>query len=144
MLKPQIVFTFLALLLAATSAHAGFSYKSYDSGSSIIAAVEIEDKGIYNLVISVKFSNEPYDRKPYTGDPYEALIRRLSTEWRGVALKEVLKKNKYKLSDLSRIESTVNTAIQELIKRSKNKHGINAKTEVVYSISSIYLVDTGD
>lgn len=138
------IFALSVLLLSVTSAHAGFSYKSYDSGSSIIAAVEIEDKGIYNLVISVKFSNEPYDKKPYTTDSYQELIRRLSTEWRGVALKTVLKNNKYKLSDLSQIEGEVNTAIKELIKGARSKHSINQKTEVLYSISSIYLVDTSD
>ena len=135
---------FLVLVITVSSAHAGFSYKSYDSSSSIIAAVEIEGKGVYNLVISVKFSNQPYDKKPYTTDSYEALIRRLYIEWRGVALSEVLKNNKYNLSDLSQIELAVNSAIQKLIVASKTKYGINADTEVIYSISSIYLVDTSD
>jgi hypothetical protein len=143
MLKIKLI-SLLVLLLAATSSYAGFSYKSYDSGSSMIAAVEIDGKGIYNLVISVKFSNEPYDKKPYTTDAYAEFIRRLSTEWRGAALQTVLKNNKYKLSDLSTIEANVNLTIQELIKSSKKKHGIKANVEVVYSVSSIYLVDTSD
>ena len=143
MLKKQL-FALLVLLLVVTNTHAGFSYKNYDSGSSIVAAVEIDGKGIYNLVISVKFLNEPYDKKPYTTDPYEQLIRRLSTEWRGTALQTVLKNNKYKISDLSTLEANVNTAIQELIKSLKKKYGIKVGTEVVYSTSSIYLVDPSD
>lgn len=143
MIKVRL-FALLILVLVATSTHAGLSYKSYDSGSSIIVAVEIDSKGVYNLVVSVKFSNEPYDKKPYTSDAYDELINRLSVEWRGVALKEILKNNTYKLSGLSEIESKVDSVIQELIINSKNKHGIKANTEVVYSISSIYLVDTSD
>ena len=137
-------FALILLLLSVSSAHAGFSYKSYDSGSSIVAAVDITGKGIYNLVVSVKFSREPFDKNPYTSDSYEALINRLSIEWRGVALKTILENNTYKLSDLTAIESRVNTAIQALVKSSKNKHGINGNAEVLYSISSIYLVDTSD
>ena len=82
--------------------------------------------------------------EPCTTDSYKELIRRLSTEWRGMALKSILKNNKYKMSELTQIESNIDAALQNLIIKSKNKHGIRSETEIVYSISSLYLVDTKD
>jgi hypothetical protein len=137
------IFTALILLLT-TNAFGGLSYSSYDSRGSVIATVEIEGKGIYNLVLSIQFLNEPYDKREYTSDAYEELINSLSVEWRGVALKAVLEDNKYNVADLSALEVKVNAAVQDLIKTSKKKHGINNNIEVVYSITSLYIVDTSD
>jgi hypothetical protein len=136
----------LALLIVSftTDSYAGFKYSSYDSGGSVVAAIEIEGKGIYNLVLSAQFLNEPYDKKPYTTDQYEELINRVSVEWRGVALRAVLENNKYKMSDLPALELKANNAIKELIKTLKGKYGIKDSTEVVYSITSIYLVATDE
>ncbi|MEW8073590.1 MAG: hypothetical protein AB2792_09520 [Candidatus Thiodiazotropha sp.] len=138
------LFLTLFLLLFTANAYAGLSYSSYDSRGSVVAAVEIEGKGIYNLVLSVQFLNEPYDKKPYTTDQYEELINRVSVEWRGVALKTILKNNKYKITDLPALELRVNKAIQELIKSSKSKYGIKNDAEVIFSTTSIYLVETDE
>ena len=140
MLKTPLLL--LILLFASANANAGFSYSSYDSRGSVVAAVEIEGQGVYNLVMSVQFLNEPYDKKQYTSDEYEGLINRLSTEWHGVALKVILANNKYKISDLQGLELKVNKAIKDLINNTRNKYGINNNAEVVYSITSFYLVDT--
>ena len=140
----KLILSFALSFFTIATANAGLSYSSYDSRGSIIAAVEIEGQGIYNLVLSVQFLNEPYDKKQYTSDSYEELINRLSVEWRGVALKAVLENNKYKLADIPGLELKVNKAIQGLINSSKSKYSINNGTEVVFSITSIYLVDTRD
>ena len=140
----KLIFSLALLFFTISNANAGLSYSSSDSRGSIIAAVEIEGQGIYNLVLSVQFLNEPYDKKQYTSDSYEELINRLSVEWRGIALKAVLENNKYKLSDIPGIELKVNKAIQGLVNSSKSKYGIKNDTEVIYSITSIYLVDTRD
>ena len=143
-MRPKHLLAVILLMLASISANAGFSYKSYDTGNSVIVAVEIADKGIYNMVISANFSNEPYERKPYTTDKYKYFMRHITTEWRGAVLNAVLTNNQYDITDLARVESSANSAIKDLITCSKVKHGIQPGVEVQYSITGIYLVDAND
>ncbi len=131
------------LLLLSTTTYGGFSsYSGYNNQGSVMAAVEIEGKGIYNLVISVQFLSQPFDKKPYSSDAYEELLKRLSVEWKGVVLKEVLINNLYKVTDLGALKEKVKSAIQKQINSAKNKYGIDKDAEVVFSVGSFYLVDT--
>lgn len=141
----------ILFLLASKSAFAGlyssnitFSglYPSnYDPRSSVIASVEIEGKGIRNLVVSIQFLEKPFNKREYASDEYGELINRLSVEWRGVALKKVLESNKYKITDLSELEDSVDVGVKKLINQLKRIYGVKEGIEVVYSISSFYLLD---
>ena len=144
MIKSSLIATIL-ILVASTNAFGGSFYSSsYDSRGTVVASVEIEDKGIYNLVVSIQFLNKPYDKREYESDSYEELINRLSIEWRGVALKKILESNKYKVSDLKTLEASVESEVHKLIKLSKQKHGLSQGIEVIFSISSFYLIEPSD
>ena len=136
-----IISVLISTILFTTIAHSG-SFKSsygYNSRSHVIASVEIIDKGIYNLVVSVNFSNRPRTTKAYKKDIYEPLIERLQVEWPGIAMKIILKSNSYKVSDFSALENEISLAIDDLIKSTKAIYDVSEDTEVIYSISSFYL-----
>jgi bifunctional pyridoxal-dependent enzyme with beta-cystathionase and maltose regulon repressor activities len=143
MIRSPLIATIL-MLVASTNAFGGFYSSSYDSRGTVVASVEIEDKGIYNLVVSIQFLNKPYDKREYESDSYEELINRLSIEWRGVALKKILESNTYKVSDLKTLEASVESEVHKLIKLSKKKHGLSQGIEVIFSISSFYLIEPSD
>ena len=140
----NIIFTVLITLFTYSNAFAGFSYSNYDSGTSAIASVEIQGKGIYNLVVSVQFAFKPYDKREYTSDAYEELIKRLKIEWRSSSLDKILESNKYKVTDLKKLKSSLDNEIKNLIKTTKIKYGVKQNTEVVYSITGLYLIQTKD
>ena len=126
--------------LLSTSAYGGSFKTSYASRTSVVATVEIENEGVYNLIASIQFLRKPYDSKIYKSDEYDDLIDRLSVEWRGVALNIILQSNKYKVSDLSALEENIDAALKELINSTKSKYNISNDIEVVYSISNMYVV----
>ena len=129
------------LAIVSTSTFGGFYSSSYDARGSVIASVEVEGKGIHNLVITIQFLNKPFDKREYNSDGYEELIKRLAVEWRGVALKKVFELNTYKITDLPKLEASIEIEIQKLVKSSKRKHGVKEGVEVVYSISNFYLIE---
>jgi len=139
-----VALSIFLLVFGVSSASAGYFKSSIDSRGAASAAVEIEGNGIYNLIVSVQFLKQPYDKKEYDNDNYEELINRLTVEWRGLALNKVLESNNYKISDLAALKKQVESEIQSLINSSKSKHGVNQKTEVIYSITSFVLVSTTD
>ena len=64
-------FAIMIVLLLAQGALAGFSsYNNPYSSDSVVAPIQIKDKGIYNLVVAIQFLNEPYDQKVYKSDEY--------------------------------------------------------------------------
>lgn len=130
------------ILLFASNALAGFSsYSSPYSSDSVIASVQIKDKGIYNLVISIQFLNEPYDSKPYDTDAYENFIRRLKVEWSGVALLQVLKAKEQSINDLADLKSSIESELVKLADQLKQKYRIQKDTEVVFSLSNFFLLE---
>ena len=141
----KFIFTICLILLFSSNVHAGSgslysSQYSYDQGT-IIAAVEIEDSGIYNLIVSAKFLRRPQDKKLFKSDEYESLIDRLSVEWRGVALQKILNKGTIKISDLASLRNDIETDLDKLIVELKNKLLTEEKAEVVYAITSFYLLE---
>ncbi len=71
-----ISISFILFLLLAPNALAGFSsYDSPYSGDNIVASIQIKNKGIYNLVVSIQFLNEPYETKIYESDEKETKER---------------------------------------------------------------------
>jgi hypothetical protein len=131
----------IILLVFSSSSFAGLYKSSYDTRGNVIAAVEIEGKGIYNLVVSIQFLSQPYDKRDYTSDDYQELLNRLAVEWRGVALKTILETNQHKISDLPELKISVENELDHLIRNAKRKHGVREDVEVVYAISRFYLLE---
>lgn len=140
-MKRNSLITAILFLIFSTSSFAGFYKSSYDTRGNVVAAVEIEGKGIYNLIVSIQFLNQPYDKRDYTSDDYQELLKRLAVEWREVALKTILETNKLKMADLPELKVSVENEIEHLIRTSKKKHSVREDVEVVYAISSFYLLE---
>ena len=133
---------FALLISVVPSAFAGFySSSSSSTGGALATSVEIEGGGIYNLVVSVQFLREPYDKSPYSSDDYEEMIKRLNVEWRDVVLQRVLSENNIKISELTTLKKNISSDLSLLVAKAKKKHGVTENTEVVYSISGFYLVN---
>ena len=138
----SFIFVLLIAFLLAPNVLAGFSsYSSPYSSDSVIAPIQIKDKGMYNLVISIQFLNEPYDKKPYESDAYKNFIRRLKVEWSGVALLQVLKTKEQSINDLAGLKGNIETEIAKLADQLKNKYSLNKDVEVVFSLSNFFLIE---
>ena len=135
--------TLLIVLLLASNAFAGFSssYSSPYSSDSVVAPIQIKDKGIYNLVISIQFLNEPYDKKMYESDAYENFIRRLKVEWSGIALLQILKAKEQSINDLAGLKGNIEAEIAKLADQLKKKYSLNKDVEVVFSLSNFFLLE---
>jgi hypothetical protein len=130
------------ILLMASYAIASFSeYSSPYSGDSVVAPIQIKDEGIYNLVISIQFLNEPYDNKQYKSDAYENYIRRVKVEWAGIALSQVLSAKEQTINDLVGLKTNIETEITKLADRLKGKYSLDKNLEVVFSLSNFYLLE---
>ena len=137
--------TLLLFLLLTSNALAGFSsYSSPYSSDSVIAPIQIKDKGMYNLFISIQFLNEPYDKKIYKSDAYENLIRRLKVEWSGMALLQILKAKEQSLNDLVGLKGNIEAEIAKLVDQLKNKYSLEKNVEVVFSLSNFFLLEPKD
>ena len=130
------------VLFASTPGFAGFSsYESFSSDGGVVAPIAINDQGFFNLAVSVHFVREPYEKSPYESDEYHALISRLSVEWQGLAIQNILDTPPIEPAALSNLKKAIETAINKLIKDTKSKYGIKDSTEVVYSIDNFYLIE---
>ncbi|MGD8642527.1 MAG: hypothetical protein PVG89_17970 [Gammaproteobacteria bacterium] len=130
-----------ALLAFVSSASASFYSGSFDRSSAVVASVEVEGKGIYNLVVSLEFMGKPKDKKIFSSDEYTELIKRLNIEGKGVALRAILSSNTLKITDLEGLEKSIEQGINKLIEKLKPTYDISSSTEVVFSISSFYLME---
>lgn len=142
MIRSLSIALLIVLLLASGALAGGFSsYNSHYSNDSVVAPIQIKDKGIYNLVISIQFLNEPYDRKMYKSEAYEKFIRRLKVEWSGVALLHVLKANEQGINDLVGLKGNIETEINKLAEQLKDKYSLDKNIEVVFSLSNFFLLE---
>ncbi len=128
------------LLLLYSNAIGGYGYDNPYNTDSVIAPVHIENEGLYNLVISIQFLKEPYEKKPYESDKYRNFIRRMSVEWSTVALNKVLNSKVKSLEDLPVLKSNIEAEISKLADSLKSKYSLDEKVEVVFSLSNFYLV----
>jgi hypothetical protein len=129
-------------LLSASNSFAGISsYNSFDTSGSIVAAVEIENKGIYNIITSIQFLRKPQDKKIYGTDEYEFMISQLSIEARGVILQKILEAKTIKITDFASLKNSIEKEISGLIEKTKKKHGVALDTEVVFSIGNFYVLE---
>jgi len=135
----------LIAFLSVSNVHAGFgSYDNPYSTDSVVAPVQIKDKGLFNLVISIQFLTEPYEKKPYESDEYKNFIKRLNVEWSGVALSQVLQAKEQNINDLNALKTNIEAEINKLANRLKSKYQLNNNVEVVFSLSRFYLLEPRD
>jgi len=130
-----------AILFFITAGYtcAGFSSATYDTSNVVVAAVEIEGKGIYNLITSIQFLRTPKDNKVFGSDDYEYLINQLNVESKGVILQRILSTQALKMTDFSTLKLNIEKDIQLLIEKTKKQHDIAPDTAVIFAIGTIYL-----
>ncbi len=137
--------TFLMVFLFTSNALAGFSsYSDISSCDSVIAPIQIKNKGIYNLVVSIHFLNAPTEDKVYKSDPYEKFMRRLKVEWSGVALLQILKTKEQSINDLANLKANIESEITKLANQLKSKYSVDKNVEVVFSLSNFFLLEPRD
>ncbi len=136
----------LMVVLLASTAFAGFSSYSDSSNSSdtVIAPIQIKNKGMYNLVVSIQFLREPTEEKVYKSDPYEKFTRRLQVEWSGIAINQILKAKEQSINDLANLKANIEGEITKLANQLKNKYTVDKKVEVVFSVSNFFLLEPKD
>jgi len=136
---------FIALILSfclPSNTFAGFYSSQYSRESgTIVASVQIKDKGIYNLIISAKFLRRPQDKKIYKSDEYERFLDRLEVEWRGIALQKVLESKELSVADLIDLKNSIQTEIVKLVEQLKEKLVPDQNVEVVFSLSDFFLLE---
>ena len=133
----------LIVLLYASGAFAG-GFISYDhpySKDSVVAPIQIKDKGIYNLVVSIQFLNTPYDERAYKSDAYERLVKRLKVDWSGLAILQILKSRELSINDLAALKGSIEAEIARLADQLKSKYSLDKNVEVVFSISNFFLLE---
>ena len=141
---------FVVILIAITFAANAFAgdfgsfYRNPQSYGSIAAPVHIKDKGIYNLVVSVHFLTEPYNAKVYRSDEYKRLINRLSVEWCGVALQQIMEAKELNIRDLNTLKGNIEKDIIRLAEKLKDVYAVEKNTEVVFSFSQFILLSPKD
>ncbi|MBU0681305.1 MAG: hypothetical protein KKD73_07780 [Proteobacteria bacterium] len=128
------------LLLTASNSCAGLYSFSYDRSGAVVATVEIENKGIFNLVTSIDFLRKPQDNKIFGSDEYQDMINRVSVEARGVMLQTILEAKQIKLSELAALKGKIEKEIENLIDKNKGIYGVTS-TPVVFSIGTFYLLE---
>ncbi len=132
----------ILVLMFVSNALAGFSsYSELSSSDSVIAPIQIKNKGIYNLVISIHFLNAPTEDKVYKSDPYEKFMRRLQVEWSGVALLQILKAKEQSINDLANLKANIEGEITKLANQLKSKYSVDRNVEVVFSLSNFFLLE---
>jgi len=141
----SISIAFLMVLLFTSNALAGFSsYSDISSSDSVIAPIQIKNRGMYNLVISIHFLNAPTEDKVYKSDPYEKFMRRLKVEWTGVAILQILNAKEQTVNDLANLKANIESEIAKLANQLKSKYSIDKNVEVVYSLSNFFLLEPKD
>lgn len=128
---------------ASIPSFAGFSsYESFSSNGGVVAPIFINEQGLFNLVVSVQFVREPYEKGSYQSDEYHTFISRLSVEWQGLAIQKILDNPSIDSAGLSKLKESIESVINKLIEDTKFKYGIKDSTEVVYSVDKFYLIET--
>lgn len=135
----------LVVLLFTSSAFAGFSsYSDISSSDSVIAPIQIKNKGLYNLVVSIQFLNAPTEDKVYKSEPYEKFMRRLKVEWSGIVILQILKAKEQSVNDLANLKANIEGEITKLANQLKGKYSVDKNVEVVFSLSNFFLLEPKD
>lgn len=136
------IMIFVLALFASNAVAEGFSkYEAPYSKDNAVAPVQIKDKGIYNLVVSIQFLNTPYDDKIYKSDAYERFMKRLKVDWSGVAVLHILKTTEMSVTDLAGLKGNIEAEISRLADQLKSRYMLDKNVEVVFSISNFFLLE---
>ena len=136
-----IMIVFVVLSTSNAFAEGWSKYEAPYSKDNAIAPVQIQDKGIYNLVVSIQFLNTPYDEKTYKSDVYERFIKRLKVDWSSVAILQILKAKEMSITDLASLKGNIEAEITKLADQLKSKYSLDKNVEVVFSISNFFLLE---
>jgi len=136
-----IMIVFVVLFTSNAFAEGWSKYEAPYSKDNAIAPVQIQDKGIYNLVVSIQFLNTPYDEKTYKSDVYERFIKRLKVDWSSVAILQILKAKEMSITDLASLKGNIEAEITKLADQLKSKYSLDKNVEVVFSISNFFLLE---
>jgi hypothetical protein len=144
-MKRMLIVLVAILFLHAPYAFAGLYSSGYsrDEGT-VVAAVEIKEKGLYNLVATVEFLHRPQNSKIYNSNAYEKLIDRLLVESRGITLQILLDNNELSLSDFSGLKETIETDIENISNKLKKEFLPEQDVDVVFSVSDMFLLEPCD
>ena len=140
-MKKLYIICLFSLLFASTSFAGMYSASADSNNSRIIAAIEIEDVGIMNLIVSVEFLTKPQDSKIYESDEYGKLLQRIQVEWKSAALQKILESRRLRRSDLVMLKNSIHSEIEILIKRLKKEILPGTDVEVIFAISNFYLLE---
>ncbi len=143
-MKRSFCIGLFVVVLLTSNAFAGSFYSNPQSSGSIIAPIQIKDKGIYNLVVSIQILKEPYERKIFESDEYEKFIDRLRVEWSGVALQQILEAKEQNINDLAILKVNIEKEIIKLADKLKNYYSLKKNTEVIFSLSNFFLLEPND
>lgn len=138
----KLIIASIFLILCSSNAVASMYSSDYNrEAGTIIAAVQIKGKGIYNLIVTIQFMRKPQDNKVYKSDEYEKYMDRLAIESRGIALKIILERKELTVSDLNELRKVIETEIRNHAAQLKKNLIPNHNVEVVFSISNFYLLE---
>ena len=141
----KLIVAFVLLILCSSTAVAGFYSSGYSrEAGTVIAAVQIKDKGIYNLVVTLQFLRKPQKSKIYKSDAYEKLIDNLLIRSRGIALQKILDRKELVLNDFAGLKKGIETDIGKLATELKTKILPDQDIEVVFSVSDFFLLEPTD
>ena len=103
-----LCYALIAFLLLTSSSFAGFYKSNYSSNySRVVASVQIKEKGIYNLIVTVNFLRKAQDKKIYKSDGYGHLIDRLQIEWRDIAINKILESKEIEITELINLKNSI-------------------------------------
>jgi hypothetical protein len=143
----KLAIAFFTLILFSSNALAGFySSSSGYSGEAgtVVAAIEIKGKGLYNLVVTIQFLRKPQNTKVYKSDEYEKLVDRLLVESRGITLQRILEQKDLSISDFAVLKKSIESDIGNLTTQLKKKIIPEQEIEVVFSITDFFLLEPTD
>jgi hypothetical protein len=141
----KLVIASILLILFTSTATAGFYSSGYSrQEGTVIAAVQIKEKGLYNLVVTIDFLRKPQRGKIYKSDEYEKLVNKMLVKSRGIALQKILESQELALRDFAGLKKNIETDISNLAAKLKKSMLPNQDVEVVFSISDFYLLEPKD
>lgn len=143
MLKKLILSAFILLMFSSYSSAGFYSNYTKESGT-VIAAIQLKDKGLYNLIVTIQFMRRPQESKIYKSDEYEQIVDHLLVESRGVALQRILERKDIALTDFADLKKVIETDIKKKIDEKKKKFIPDQNVEVVFAISDFYLLEPKD
>ncbi len=148
MIKDSLTIFACVLLFSATAMPSISSiYSPYDYGNdhfseNVIVSVQITDKGLYNLVVSIQTLEKPSSYK--YSNTYREMMRRFMVDARGITTQKILNRNELSVSDFAALREEIDAELSKLADVLVYKYFPNRHMNLVYSISDFFLLKPGD